>query len=187
LARTLPECYYRLRLPNNPSSPSRTATPITVHFATRRVKWVFSDDNTPPVLRCKEMSKTWVSIFILSAVVGLFVLGCASGLTNDEIQSIVKAEVASAVAELKEGPPGPRGETGPIGPAGGTTLSIRDQNRISHLERCISELENHTHSYTPPDHSHTHGVSSLFGSIFVEEWYGSFSFGRETDGASLRC
>ena len=109
----------------------------------------------------------------LSALMGLLVLGCASGLTNEEIESIVKAEVASAIAELKGGPPGPQGEAGltgpagpqgetgqkgdpgetglagprgprgPIGPAGVANLSTRDQNRVSNLEDCVSDLEGH--------------------------------------------
>ena len=43
-----------------------------------------------------------VSFLFLSAVLSLLVLGCASGLTNEEIESTVKAEVARAIAELRE-------------------------------------------------------------------------------------
>ena len=105
-----------------------------------------------------------VSFLFLSAMLSLLVLGCASGLTNEEIESTVKAEVARAIAELKEGPPGAQGEvgltgpagtqgeigpkgdlgetgpagpSGPAGPASVANLSIQDQKRISDLEKTI--------------------------------------------------
>ena len=142
-----------------------------------------------------------VSILFLPVVVVMVVLGCSSGLTNAEIDSIVKAEVASAIAELKEGPPGPKGEagsigprgnqgktgpkgdpgeigstgpSGPAGPAGAADLSVRDQNRIANLEDCVSALGSHIHTYTPPRIDHGHALStSLFGGQItgVEDYY----------------
>ena len=63
------------------------------------------------------------TILLLSTAVSLLFAGCASALTDDEIQSLVETEVAKAVAELKQGPHGPQGEVGiagPVGPQGNT-------------------------------------------------------------------
>ena len=116
-----------------------------------------------------------VSIFLLLTVLIMLLLGCASGLTKEEIDTIVEREVAEAIAELKEEP-------------SVSALPIKDQNRISRLENCISALENHIHAYTPPDNSHTHGLSRSYFSdtVTVDEWPTGLRFSSESVTSAAR-
>ena len=99
---------------------------------------------------------------LLMAVGFVFMaVACSTGLTEEEIRSIVRDEVLTVIAEVKQGPPGPQGEQGPIGsqglqglggpqgergaqgaqglrgpagPQGTAVLSRRDETRIRTLE-----------------------------------------------------
>jgi hypothetical protein len=103
--------------------------------------------------------KFWLATIAVSI---LALSGCAQGLSEQEIRSIVREEV-SKVAQGPQGEQGPRGATGAQGPSGSATLSTRDTNRLSDIETCLEdverELKGHDHSFSVRD-SHTHWVYS---------------------------
>ena len=59
-----------------------------------------------------------ILFLILITALSLGFVACESGLTEEEVRAIVKAEVATAIAEVKVGPSGPKGEPGPQGEPG---------------------------------------------------------------------
>lgn len=95
-------------------------------------------------------------------------VACSTGLTEDEIRSIVRDEALTVIAEVKQGPSGSQGEQGPIGgegprglagpqgergvqgekgptgpqgPVGTVTLSAAEERRLRALESCVDGLD----------------------------------------------
>ena len=96
---------------------------------------------------------------LLLVVVPVALTACTSGPSEGEIRAMIQAELAAAVAEVKEGPvgpqgpvgspgpegpegpPGPQGETGPQGPRGPQGLPGPEPAGLTRLERDLENLE----------------------------------------------
>ena len=84
----------------------------------------------------------WVTAAAFLGSICLALWGCGGGLSEEEVQDLVRQEVASALFDLKQGPAGPQGDPGPIGPVGTSRLSPDDRSNLFDVESRLEDIEN---------------------------------------------